>query len=55
VVAARAGVAGASAEIAVWLVLTAAGLVACGLLLGNMHASRGVADAPPLGPMTLAR
>jgi len=43
VVAARAGVAGAAAEIPLWLALTAAGLVACGLLLGNL---RGGADAP---------
>jgi hypothetical protein len=43
VVAARAEGSGAAAEIPLWLSLTAAGLVACGLLLGNV---RGGADAP---------
>lgn len=46
VVAARAGVAGAAAEIPLWLGLTAAGLVACGLLLGNIQRAPGGAAAP---------
>jgi hypothetical protein len=37
--AARAGIAGAAAETPVWLGFTAAGLLACGLLLGNLRES----------------
>jgi hypothetical protein len=49
VVATRAGVAGAAAEISLWLALTAAGLVACALLLSNVQGAR-VCGPPVLSP-----